>query len=249
MKVRFKTELSNYKNLDEYLVIGFGLHESRARFYLIADDNFAVGYATPRHFDIIDDTADGYVRRDDLNSKREFYLEMGMNNLRKDLRNYWDINHPYENFRYFADKKYPVSVDYEKSRLNEDNKRSRIECALLFIDRYLYEQFWDGTYREGLEFYISNTLDDLLEKKISEPVIIPVTHYKDELLKFIARAFGTGERSGNRFDDYARTLAGLISAVFLKEIASIQKIESLYDNCFVIEHEEKFYVLSRYWAS
>lgn len=249
MKVRFKKDLPNYKNLDEYLVIALGLHINKERFYLIADDNFAIGYVTPKHFDIVDDTTDGYVRRDDLNSGGEFYLESEMNHSRKDLKNCWEINNPYENVSYFGDKTYPVSVDYEKSMLNEDNKLSRIEGALLFIDQYLYEQFWDDTYREGLEFYKRNSLDDLLEKKISEPVLIPITHYKDELLKFIARAFGTGKRSGNRFDDYARTLAGLISAVFVKEIASVQKIESLYDNCFVIEYEERFYVLSRYWAS
>lgn len=248
MRVRFKKDLPNYKNLDEYLVIGFGLYESKARFYLIADDNFTIGYAMPKHFDIVDAAADGYVRRDDLNSGMEFYLESEMNHARKDLRNYWDINNPYENVSYFADKKYPVSIDYEKSMLNEDNKLSRIEGALLFIDHYLYEKFWDDTYREGLEFYKRNSLDDLLERKINEPVIIPVSHYKDELLKFIGRAFGTGERPGNLFDDYAQTLAGLISALFVKEIASVQKIESLYDNCLVIDYENGYYILSRYWA-
>ncbi|GEN74765.1 hypothetical protein CHA01nite_05050 [Chryseobacterium hagamense] len=249
MKVRFKKDLSNYKNLDDYLVVGFGLHESKTRFYLIADDNFAVGYAMPKHFDIIDAAADGYIRRDDLNSGREFYLEAEMNHSRKDLRNYLEINDPYENVSYFAEKKYPVSVDYDKSMLNEDNKLSRIEGALLFINRYLYEQFWDDTYREGLEFYKKDSLDNLLEKRISEPALIQVSHYKDELLKFIARAFGAGEQPIDKSEYYARTLSGLISTLFAKEIASVQKIESLYDMCFVTEYENRYYILSRYWVS
>jgi len=249
MRVRFKKDLPNYKNLDEYLVIGFGLYESKARFYLIADDNFTVGYAMPKHFDIIDAAADGYVRRDDLNSGMEFYLESEMNHARKDLRNYWDINNPYENVSYFADKKYPVSIDYEKSMLNEDNKLSRIEGALLFIDHYLYEKFWDATYREGLEFYKRNSLDDLLEKKLKEPATIKVTDYKDQLLKFIEKSFGIGAHSTEKSDYYARTLSGLINALFVKEIASVQRLESFYEDCFIIEYEDNYYILSRYWIS
>ena len=249
MKVRFKKDLPNFRNLDEYLVIGFGYHESKARFYLIADDNFAIGYGMSKHFDIIDDTTDGYVRRDDLNFGFEFYLEQGMNNLRKDLSNYWEINHPYENVRYFADKKYPVSVDYEKSMLNEDNKLSRIEGALLFIDHYLYEQLWDDTYREGLEFHKMNSLDYLLEKKVKEPIAININDYKDQLLKFIEKAFGIREGSTDKPDYYARTLSGLISALFVNEISSVQRLESFYEDCFVIEYENHYYILSRYWAS
>lgn len=249
MKVRFKKDLPNYKNLEEYLVIGFGLYLSKKRFYLIADDNFAIGYATPEHFDIIDDTTDGYVKRNDLNSGMEFYLENEMNNSRKDLRNYWDISNPYENVSYFADKKFPVSINYEKSMLNEDNKLSRIEGALLFIDHFLYEEFWDDTYREGLEFYKRNSLDDLLEKKIKEPVPINITDYNDQLLKFIEKVFGTGERSIDQSDYYARTLAGLISALFVKEIASVQRLESFYEDCFIIEYGNRYYILSRYWIS
>lgn len=249
MKVRFKKDLLNFRNLDEYLVIGFGLHESKARFYLIADDNFTIGYGISKHFDIIDDTTDGYVRRDDLNFGLEFYLEQEMNNFRKDLRNYWGINNLYENVRYFADKKYPVSVDYEKSMLNEDNKLSRIEGALLFINQYLYEQFWDDTYREGLEFYKRNSLDYFLEKKIKEPEAIDVIGYKDQLLKFIEKTCGIEEGSIDKSDYYARTLSCLISAVFVKEISSVQRLESFYEDCFVIEYENRYYILSRYWAS
>jgi hypothetical protein len=249
MRVRFKKDLPNYKNLEEYLVIGFGRYMSKERFYLIADDNFAIGYAVPKHFDISEDTADGYDRRDDLNSGMEFYLESGMNNFRKDLRNYWDLSNPYENVGYFADKKYPVSMGYEEKMLKEDNKLSRIEGALLFIDSYLYKQFWDATYREGLEFYKRNSLDDLLEKKINEPVPIQLIHYKDELLKFIEKAFGTGERSIDRSGYYARTLSGLISALFVEEIASVQRLESFYEDCFIIEYEDTYYILSRYWIS
>lgn len=249
MKVRFKKDLSNYKNLDEYLVIGFGFHENKAKFYLIADDNLAVGYAMPKHFDIIDNNTDGYIRRDDLNSGREFYLEAEMNRARKDLRNCLEINNPYENISYFADKKYPVSIDYERSMLNEDNKLSRIEGALLFIDQYVYEHFWDDTYREGLEFYKRDSLDDLLEKKINEPIPIPVIHYKDELLKFIGKALGIGERSMNRSDDYAKPVADLICALFVKEITSVQRLESFYEDCFIIEYENRFYILGRYWVS
>ncbi len=249
MKARFKKELENFRNLDEYLVIGFGLHENKTRFYLIADDNFAIGYGMSKHFDINDDTTDGYVRRDDLNFGLEFYLESEMSNSRRDLKNYWQINNPYENVRYFADKKYPVSLDYEKSMLNENNKLSRIEGALLFIDQYLYEQFWDSTYREGLQFYKRNSLDYFLEKKVKEPEAIDVIDYKAELLKFIEKAFGAGEQSIDNSDYYARTLSGLISALFVNEIASVQKLESFYDNCFVIEYESRYYILSRYWAS
>ncbi len=249
MKIRFKKDLPNYKNLEEYLVIGFGLHKSKARFYLIVDDNFAIGYAIPKYFDITDATTDGYVRKNDLNSGMEFYLESGMNNLRKDLRNYWEINNPYENVRYFADKKYPGSIDYEKSMLHEGNKLSRIEGALLFIDHYLYEQFWDENYRERLEFYKRNSLEDLLEKKLKEPEAIDVTDYKDHLLEFIKKAFGVGNKSLDKSDDYARTLSGFVSALFVKEIASVQRLESFYEDCFITEYEETYYILSRYWVS
>ncbi|WP_294316009.1 hypothetical protein [uncultured Chryseobacterium sp.] len=249
MKVRCKRELPNFKNLEEYLVIGFGLHKNKSRFYLIVDDNFAVGYGILKHFDIIDDTTDGYTRRDDLNFGREFYLESEMNNSRKDLSNYWEINHPYENFRYFANKKYPVSVDYEKTIFNEENKLSRIEAALLFINQHLYEQFWDNTYREELEFYRRNSLDDLLEKKVKEPGAIDITDYKDQLLTFIKKAFTVGGRSMDKPDDYAQTLSGLISALFVNEVVSVQRFESFYEDCFIIEYENCYYILSRYWMS
>ena len=131
--------------------------------------------------------------------------------------------------------------------LNEDNKLSRIEGALLFIDHYLYEQLWDDTYREGLEFHTTNSLDYLLEKKVKEPIAININDYRDQLLKFIKKAFGEG--AIDKSDYYARTLSGLISALFVNEISSVQRLESFYEDCFVIEYENHYYILSRYWAS
>lgn len=110
MKVRFTKDFQNFKNLENYLVIAFGVHQNNSRFYLIADDDFNIGYGVSKHFIIIDDNIDSYIRRDSLNFGMEFYLENKMNDLRKDLSSYLDINNPYENVKYFNDKKYIQSL-------------------------------------------------------------------------------------------------------------------------------------------
>ncbi|MFC3157821.1 hypothetical protein SAMN05443633_104167 [Chryseobacterium arachidis] len=236
MKVRFTKDLQNFKNLENYLVIGFGLHENNLKFYLIADDNFNIGYGAAKHFEIVDDNIEGYIRRDSLNFGREFYLENKMNDLRKDLKSYLEINNPYENVKYFEEKKYPISEEYEKKMLNEDNKLSRIEGFLLFTDHYLYEKFWDDNYRESLEFYKTKSLDYLMEKKLKDPVYINKNNYKDTLLKFIEKAFGLEAYIQEKSKYYAKTLSSFIIGLFIKEITSVQRLESFYDDCFIIEY-------------
>ncbi|SHG37382.1 hypothetical protein SAMN05421866_0216 [Chryseobacterium oranimense] len=120
MKVRFK-DRQNFKNLEDYLVIGFGFDENNSPFYFIADDNFYIHRMFALEDSIIDDSLADYIRRDNLNGGREFYLENAINDLRKDLIDYdyinnpyYDhINNPYKNFKYFENKGYPISEEYK----------------------------------------------------------------------------------------------------------------------------------------
>lgn len=133
--------------------------------------------------------------------------------------------------------------------LNEDNKLSRIEGFLLFTNHYLYEKFWDDKYRESLEFYKSKSLEYLMEKKLKDPVYINVNNYKDELLKFIEKAFTKETILQGESKYYSKTLSSLINGLFIKEITSVQRLESFYDDCFIVEYENNYYILSNCWIS
>lgn len=252
MKVRFK-DRQNFKNLEDYLVIGFGFDENNSRFYFIADDNFYIHRIFSLEDNIIDDSLADYIRRDNLNGGREFYLENAINDLRKDLIDYdyinnpyYDhINNPYKNFKYFENKGYPISEDYERRILNEQAKLDRIEGFLMFANRYLLVNFGRASYSEGFEFFKGNSLDYLLEKKTKEPYYLPVIYYESELKEFIEKLLNEQEKRNY----YADMLAGLIKAIFLRDITSVQKIKTFYYDCFVIEYENNFYSLCKYWTS
>lgn len=245
MKVVFTKDIESFKNLKEYFVIGFGLNQNNSRFYNIADDNFNIGHMIPLHFDIIDDNIDDYIRRDSLNQGREFYLENSMNDLHKDLNNIYEINNPYKNFKYFENKGYPISENYERSILNEQAKLDRIEGFLMFANMYLLKNFGRDSYSESFEFFKSNSLDYLLEKKTNEPYYVEVNNYESLLVNFIEKLLYVEAKPNY----YAKMLAGLVMSIFLREITSVQRIKTFYYDCFVIEYENNFYTLVKDWTS
>ncbi|MCD0479087.1 hypothetical protein LPB90_11500 [Chryseobacterium sp. LC2016-29] len=194
---------------------------------------------------IIDDKIDDYIRRDDLNGGKEFYLESKMSDLRKDLNSFYDIESPYKNFKYFENKGYPISDGYERKILNEQSKLDRIEGFLTFANLYLLKKTGVDSYSEGFEFFKNNSLKYFLEKKTEEPYHVEVEKYENLLVNFIEKLLREEEKSNY----YAEMLAGLVKAIFLREITSVQRIKTFYYDCFVIEYENNFYSLCKYWTS
>lgn len=82
-----------------------------------------------------------------------FYLEKKMHDLRKDLTHYHYLHNSCKNFKYFENKKYPVSEKDEKQILSEEAKLKRIQGFLLFANPYIGGISGSDHYRAGLDFY------------------------------------------------------------------------------------------------
>ena len=246
MKARF-TNRSDFKNQENYTILGYGFNLDNSPFYLIANDNFQIVNLSSKILEIIDNKLDEYVRRDDLNYGRVFYLEKNLNEYHKETENYAFLDNPKANYRYFKQKNYPITSWYKKNVIDEERKIYKIEGFIDCINIYINKKFGKDHYREALTFYKTNDIDELLNEKTEEIINLEVQSYESLLKEFIRNALYDEEIGEQKSEIYVISLFKLIDNLFLTEIKNIQRIQTFYDDCFVIEYEKDFYILNKYW--
>lgn len=246
MKVRFKNR-DDFGRLESYQVIGFGLNLDNSEFYLIANDNFQIINLSLEIFEVIDSNLDDYKRRDELNYGRKFYLEKGLSQLHKTTESYAFLDNPKRNFKYFEEKKYPISEWYIKNVLNEEKKINEIQGFIACINIYIDRKFGKDHYREAFDFSKTDNLNHLIKDIIEEPIHFKTENYKDFFEDFIKNGLYDEEIGEEKSQGFVYALFKLIDDIFLREIMSVQRIQTFYDDCFIIEYENHFYILNKYW--
>ncbi|PTX58386.1 hypothetical protein C8N46_11431 [Kordia periserrulae] len=255
MKIRYKhKEKAKNAKLEQenYQVLGYGDFSTESNIFLIANDELKILNFDQTSVEIIDDDLSEYVRRDDLNYGKRFYLNSKLNQVRNDLIKYSDLTFSSiwnfsRNYKFFKESNYEISDFYKDYVLNEEYKLNLIEGFLIFANDYIDRKFGVDHYREAFNFYKTESLELLVQKKTDDIQFFESKSYSNTLMNFISETLWDENQNEEKSKSHRLHFFWLIDSLFLEEITSIQRLKTFYDDCLIIEYNKNYYVLNKYW--
>ena len=254
MKIYFKHKnKAKRANLaqESYHVLAYGDFGNDLTTFLIANDELKILEFDQSSVEIIDHDLSNYTRRDDLNYDNMFYINSKLNQLRDDIENYaqlksasiWNLS---KNYRFFKENNYCIPKFYKNYVLNEAYKLALIEGFLIFANDYINSKFDMGNHSQILSFYKAQNLELLLKEKTKDIQFFDIERYPEILKNFISGTLWDREQEEDKSEKHRLQFFKLIDSLFLKDISSIRRLTTPYNNSLIIEYNKNYYILSKF---
>lgn len=254
MKIRIKNkEKAILSKLckDEYRVVTKHEDLEGGYTYLIFNENFQEMMLKDDLVEITDNDMSNMIQRNDLWYGRNFYVnEFLVNLLQLEPGSHISIGHIWsasKAFRYFEKYNYEIPDHYKNTALNEKYKMNLIEGFLMAINPYIERKFIGGNYFESFEFYKGKAVSEIKLKLGESLTELDVVEYKDLLKSFIEKYLHGTQHNEENSKMFAGTFFVLIDSLFIYDITRIFSYKTFYNNCFVIEHQNEYYYLNKFW--
>lgn len=253
MKIRIKNKekailAKLYK--DEYRVVAKQEDLEGGYSYLIFNENLQEMLLKDNAVEIIDDDMSDIIQRNDLWYGRDFYVNDLIVRLLELKGGHISTVHIWpasKAFRYFEKYNYEIPDNYKNTALNESHKMALIEGFLMAINPYMERKFIGGNYFESFEFYKGKAVSEI-ELKLGESLTeLDVVDYEDLLKNFIEKFLHGTQYNEENSKMFASNFFGLIDSFFIYDITRIFSYKTFYNDCFVIEHQNEYYYLNKFW--
>ncbi len=263
VKVKYKNiskfETDNWTK-SNHLVLAYGVWDDNSKIFLIADRELSIIEPYDKNLEIVDNDLTVYENYPKLNYGKEFYVHKEFLSFVKQFENYHEFK--FESlwikcklYRFYENNKFELSKSYKETVLSEHYKLGVIEGFLSFANHFINEMNQGSSYRNHFYFKTTNNIDKIIPEKFKDDQHykfekIDLNNYELELLGFISEKLYYNEfKERKRDKNLIRDFFEKIDCLFFSKPLGLYRINTFYDDMFVIEYDEKFYYLNYDWTS
>lgn len=126
-----------------------------------------------------------------------------------------------------------------------------IDGYLMAVNHYMMVKFEGGCYYENFSFYKGEAVEKIVLEDgdhLEKLNINGYSEYANVLRSFIVNALYDKKPGEEKSKNLCKSLFRLIDAIFVYDIDTMYAYRNFYDDCIIMEYQNEYYYLNKFWS-